>query len=152
MLEIKPVAGGALKLTDVSSAVRSEYARILAHGRDDLLAVGFNAALVTVCWLLLPASITNWLFALHGALAFPFFHEMWMLGDTPATNVVGRDAVGAVAYLRDLGALGLANIVASLLRGMPAGGDMSQTADNDGASSSSPATRRCVRWSLTSAA
>ncbi|HJY46440.1 MAG TPA: hypothetical protein VJ301_17615 [Propionibacteriaceae bacterium] len=53
------MAGGALKLTDVSSAVRSEYARIFRERRDDLLAVSFNAVLVTICWLLLPASITN---------------------------------------------------------------------------------------------
>jgi hypothetical protein len=101
------MAGSALKLTDISSAVRSEYARIFKERRDDLLAVSFNAVLVTICWLLLPAGVTNWLFALHGALAFPFFLEMWMLGDTPATNVVGRDAVRAVAYLRDPAALRL---------------------------------------------
>jgi hypothetical protein len=99
------MAGSALKLTDVSSAVRSEYARILAHGRADLLAVGFNAALVTVCWFLLPDSIRNWLFVLHGALVFPFILEMWMLGDTPATNVAGRDAVRAVSQLEDPTAL-----------------------------------------------
>jgi sulfate permease, SulP family len=39
---------------------------------------------------------------------------------------------------RELGALGLANVVASLLRGMPAGGGMSQTAVNDGAGAKSP--------------
>ena len=86
-------------------AVRSEYARILVHGRDDLLAVSFNAVLVTVCWFLLPDSIRNWLFALHGALVFPFILEMWMLGDTPATNVAGRDAVRAVSQLDDPTAL-----------------------------------------------
>lgn len=39
---------------------------------------------------------------------------------------------------RELGALGLADVVASLLRGMPAGGGMSQTAVNDGAGAKSP--------------
>ena len=39
---------------------------------------------------------------------------------------------------RELGALGLANVVASVLRGMPAGGGMSQTAVNDGAGAKSP--------------
>jgi hypothetical protein len=96
-----------VRISDVSSAVRSEYARILAHGRDDLLAVGFNAALVTVCWFLLPDSIRNWLFVLHGALVFPFILEMWMLGDTPATNVAGRDAVRAASQLDDPSALRL---------------------------------------------
>lgn len=89
----------------VSVAVRSEYARLLTHGRDDLLAVSFNAVLVTVCWYLLPDRIVNWLFALHGALAFPFFLETWMLADTPATNVAGRDAVRATARLDDPWAL-----------------------------------------------
>ena len=88
-------------LSNLSSAVRAEYARIFRERHDDLLAIGFNAVLVTICWLLLPDSIVNWLFTLHGALAFPYFLEMWMLGDTPATNVAGRDAVRAAAYLRD---------------------------------------------------
>jgi sulfate permease, SulP family len=39
---------------------------------------------------------------------------------------------------RELGAIGLANVVSSLLRGMPAGGGMSQTAVNDGAGAKSP--------------
>src|SRR5688572_17325744 len=39
---------------------------------------------------------------------------------------------------RELGALGLANVASSLLRGMPAGGGMSQTAVNDGAGARSP--------------
>jgi hypothetical protein len=94
-----------VSLSEVSSAVRSEYTRILVHGRDDLLAVSFNAVLVTVCWFLLPDTIQNWLFALHGPLVFPFILEMWMLGDTPATNVAGRDAVRAMGQLDDPSAL-----------------------------------------------
>ena len=94
-----------VSLFEVSSVVRSEYARILGQGRDDLLTVSFNAVLVTVCWLLLPDSIQNWLFALHGPLVFPFILEMWMLGDTPATNVTGRDAVRALGQLDDTSAL-----------------------------------------------
>jgi hypothetical protein len=96
-----------LSLSEVGSAVRAEYRRILTERRDDLLAIGFNAVLVTICWFLLPDSIRNWLFTLHGLLAFPFVLEAWMLGDTPATNVVGRDAVRATAQLRDPGALRL---------------------------------------------
>ena len=94
-----------VSLTEVSTALRSEYARILIRGRDDLLAVSFNAVLVTFCWLLLPDTIQNWLFALHGPLVFPFILEMWMLGDTPATNVAGRDAVRALGQLDDPAAL-----------------------------------------------
>ena len=94
-----------VSLSDVSSAVRAEYARIFTERRDDLIAVGFNALLVTICWFLLPDSIRNWVFTLHGALAFPFVLEMWMLGDTPATNVAGRDAVRVVSQLHDPSAL-----------------------------------------------
>ena len=94
-----------LSLSDLTTAVGAEYQRILTERRDDLVAISFNALLVTVCWFLLPTNILNWLFTLHGALAFPYFLEMWMLGDTPATNVVGRDAVRAVAQLHDPAAL-----------------------------------------------
>jgi hypothetical protein len=96
-----------LSLTDVSTAVSSEYRRIFTERRDDLIAVSFNALLVTICWYLLPTNILNWLFTLHGALAFPYFLEMWMLGDTPATNVAGRDAARAVAQLHDPAAMRL---------------------------------------------
>jgi hypothetical protein len=94
-----------LSLSDLSTAVGAEYQRILTERRDDLVAISFNGLLVTFCWLLLPTNILNWLFTLHGALAFPYFLEMWMLGDTPATNVAGRDAVRAAAQLHDPAAL-----------------------------------------------
>ena len=96
-----------LDLTDLSAAIKSEYGRIFTERRDDLIAVGFNAMLVTICWFLLPGSIVNWLFTLHGPLAFPYVLEMWMLGDTPATNVAGRDAVRAAQQLHDPAALRL---------------------------------------------
>jgi hypothetical protein len=96
-----------LSLSDLSTAIMAEYRRIFTERRDDLVAVSFNALLVTFCWFLLPDKIVNWLFTLHGALAFPYFLEMWMLGDTPATNVAGRDAVRAVEQLRDPAALRL---------------------------------------------
>jgi hypothetical protein len=53
----------------------------------------------------LPNGIVNWLFTLHGPLAFPYVLEMWMLGDTPATNVAGRDAVRAAQQLHNPAAL-----------------------------------------------
>ena len=96
-----------LSLADLSTAVKAEYRRIFTERRDDLITVSFNALLVTLCWFLLPDKIVNWLFTLHGALAFPYFLEMWMLGDTPATNVAGRDAVRALAQLQDPAALRL---------------------------------------------
>jgi hypothetical protein len=96
-----------LRLSDLPTAVRAEYRRIFTERRDDLLAVSFNAVLVTICWFLLPAGIQDWLFTLHGALAFPYFLEMWMLADAPATNVAGRDSVRALPQLQDPTALRL---------------------------------------------
>jgi hypothetical protein len=96
-----------LSLSDIFSAVGAEYRRIFSERRDDLIAVSFNAVLVTICWFLLPDSIRNWIFTLHGALAFPYVLEMWMLGDTPATNVAGRDSVRALSQLPDPAALRL---------------------------------------------
>lgn len=96
-----------LSLSDFSAAMGAEYRRIFSERRDDLTAVSFNAVLVTLCWFLLPDSIRNWIFTLHGALAFPYVLEMWMLGDTPATNVAGRDAVRALSQLQDPAALRL---------------------------------------------
>jgi hypothetical protein len=96
-----------LRASDVSTALTAEYRRILTERRDDLIAVGFNAVLVAICWFLLPDSVRNWLFTLHGALAFPLVMELWMLGDTPATNVAGRDAVRAASQLHDPEAMSL---------------------------------------------
>jgi hypothetical protein len=36
-----------VSLTDLSTAVKAEYRRILTERRDDLIAVSFNALLVT---------------------------------------------------------------------------------------------------------
>jgi hypothetical protein len=94
-----------LSLSDLLAAVGAEYRRIFRERRDDLVAVSFNALLVTICWFSLPDSIRNWIFTLHGALAFPYVLEMWMLGDTPATNVAGRDAVRALSQLPDPAAM-----------------------------------------------
>ena len=107
LMEHNRAVASQLDLTDLSTAIRSEYVRIFTERRDDLIAVGFNALLVTICWFLLPDKIVNWLFTLHGPLAFPYFLEMWMLGDTPATNVAGRDAVRATQQLGDPAALRL---------------------------------------------
>jgi hypothetical protein len=107
LIEHNRAVPSQLDLTDLSAAIKSEYVRIFTERRDDLIAVGFNAMLVTICWFLLPGSIVNWLFTLHGPLAFPYVLEMWMLGDTPATNVAGRDAVRAAKQLHDPAALRL---------------------------------------------
>jgi len=38
-----------LSLSDLSTAVAAEYRRIFTERRDDLVAVSFNALLVTFC-------------------------------------------------------------------------------------------------------
>jgi hypothetical protein len=88
-----------------SSAIKAEYKRMLTIRRDDLVAVAVNAGLVTICWFLLPDTALNWLFALHGALAFAYVLEMWMLADAPATNVLGRDPDRALSLLQDPAAM-----------------------------------------------
>jgi hypothetical protein len=71
---------------------------------DDLIAIAVNAALVTfVGFCCLTGSVTG--FALQGALAFAYVLEMWMLGDTLSTNVLGRDADRALSQLRDPAAM-----------------------------------------------
>jgi hypothetical protein len=60
-----------------------------------------NAALTCIGWFLLPGQARNWLFNLHGPLAFPVVLESWMLADVPATNVLGEDAPGAMNVLTD---------------------------------------------------
>jgi hypothetical protein len=94
-----------VKRQSTSSAIKAEYQRLLTIRRDDLVAVAGNAGLVTICWFLLPDTALNWLFALHGALAFAYVLEMWMLADTPATNVFGRDPDRALPLLRDPAAM-----------------------------------------------
>jgi hypothetical protein len=60
-----------------------------------------NALLMTAAWFLLPPRVHDWLFALHGQLAFPVLLATWMLADTPSTNVVGHDRRTALSVLTD---------------------------------------------------
>ena len=50
LMEHNRAVASQLDLTDLSTAIRSEYVRIFTERRDDLIAVGFNALLVTICW------------------------------------------------------------------------------------------------------
>ncbi len=67
----------------------------------DLLVVAFNAALMCVAWFLLPTSWQNWLFTLHGPLAFAMVLAGWMYSDVPATNVLAPDSRRVLAALDD---------------------------------------------------
>jgi sulfate permease, SulP family len=57
---------------------------------------------------------------------------------TAAARAFQASSDKPVSADRDLGALGLANLVSSVFRGMPAGGGMSQTAVNDQSGARSP--------------
>ncbi len=68
---------------------------------SDLLVVAFNAALMCAAWFLLPTSWQNWLFSLHGPLAFAMVLAGWMYSDVPATNVLAPDSRRVLAALDD---------------------------------------------------
>ena len=59
---------------------------------ETLITVGVNAVLMSSAWFLLPASLKDDLFTLHGTLAFALVLASWMYSDVPATNVLGPDA------------------------------------------------------------
>ena len=81
------------------SDVREELGRLLRWPNDDLLTIAVNALLVCAGWLLLPPSAKAWLFTLQGPLAFALVLSVWMLSDTPSTNMLGNDAERALAAL-----------------------------------------------------
>jgi hypothetical protein len=87
------------------SATRQEYARLFQSPWTDLGVIIGNAALMCGAWFLVPPGLQSWLFSLHGAVAFPLVLEMWMLADTPATNVLAADASAALSVLDDHAAL-----------------------------------------------
>jgi hypothetical protein len=64
-----------------------------------LSVVTFNAVLMAGAWFLLPQSWQDWLFTLHGPLAFAMVLAGWMYSDVPATNVLAPDRVRVLAAL-----------------------------------------------------
>ncbi len=82
-------------------AVVAELRRSFRPPADIPLILAANAALMCGGWFFLPDSLRDWLFSVHGALAFPIVLESWMLSDVPATNVLGGDARGALAALAE---------------------------------------------------
>ena len=82
-------------------AVAEAYRRVFRPPFEIPFALLANAALVTAAWFLVPAGAHDWLFSLHGPLAFPLIVASWMLGDTPSTNVAGLDTTKAMSVLED---------------------------------------------------
>jgi hypothetical protein len=103
--------------------VRAAYRRAFRPPFEIPLALIGNAALMTLAWFLLPPRAHDWLFPLHGPLAFPVVMASWMLGDTPSTNVAGVDSERALAVLDDPSAfrnwLAARSIVLASLVGVP---------------------------------
>lgn len=92
------VAGSGVAVLD---AVIAMYRRVFTPPYEIPAVLIINALLMTAAWFLLPPAAQNWLFAIHGPLAFPIVLAGWMLGDTPATNVVGVDPDVALAAIGD---------------------------------------------------
>lgn len=84
-----------------AAELRSEIRRLVHPPRDDLSILAGNALLVCAGWFLLPPAARDWLFDLHGRLAFAVVLQTWMLADTPATNLLGNDVAGALAAIPD---------------------------------------------------
>jgi len=61
----------------------------------------FNGLLMAGAWFLLPTKWLDWLFTLHGPLAFAMVMAGWMYSDVPATNVLAPDRERVLAALDD---------------------------------------------------
>ncbi len=88
-----PSSLGAALGWELREALRPPFA--------DLAVVAFNAALMCVAWFWLPPTWQNWLFTLHGPLAFAMVLAGWMYSDVPATNVLAPDSWRVLAALDD---------------------------------------------------
>jgi hypothetical protein len=84
----EPEAGRGLTL---GFFLRREVRRVFSRPFDELLTCLANVALVCIGWFLLPEGLKDWLFELRAQQAFPIVLCIWMLADTPATNVLGAD-------------------------------------------------------------
>ena len=97
-------SGSALP-SSLPAALRAEFGRALRPPYESLGVVIGNGVLMTACWTLLPTSVVDAVFTLHGPLAFALVLASWMYSDVPATNLLGGDATRAIAALPDPTAL-----------------------------------------------
>ena len=75
----------------LGAAVRVELRDALRPPYTVPSVVTFNALLMAGAWFLLPVEWQDWLFTLHGPLAFAMVLAGWMYADVPATNVLAPD-------------------------------------------------------------
>jgi hypothetical protein len=72
-------------------AVRVEIHRAFRPPYETPIVVLVNGALMSSAWFFLPKQWKDWLFTLHGSLAFALVLATWMYSDVPATNVLAPD-------------------------------------------------------------
>jgi len=82
-------------------AVQEEFVRAFHRPFERLIAVTFNAALMSSMWFFLPEDLKDKMFTIHGSLAFAVVLAAWMYADVPATNVLGPDARRITAAIDD---------------------------------------------------
>jgi len=85
--------------TDLRSALRAEWARVLRPPFETPITVAINAALMSSAWFFLPQKLVDDLFTLHGSVAFAFVLSSWMYSDVPATNVLAPDGLRVLAAI-----------------------------------------------------
>ena len=82
-------------------AVRAEFGRALRPPYATLSTVGANGVFMSVAWFLLPRTLKDDVFTLHGSLAFALVLAAWMYSDVPATNVLAPDRQRVMAAIDD---------------------------------------------------
>ena len=85
----------------LAGAVRCELREAVRPPYTVPLVVTFNGVLMAAAWFLLPTKWFDWLFTLHGPLAFAMVMAGWMYSDVPATNVLAPDRERVLAALDD---------------------------------------------------
>jgi hypothetical protein len=100
-LDRRPTTAGSSFRADL----RGEFRRLWTPPRDDILTVVGNGLAVCAVWLVLPEELRESMFQLPGQLALAVVLASWMLGDTPATNMLAKDRDATVPLLDDAVAL-----------------------------------------------
>jgi hypothetical protein len=85
----------------LASAIGAELREALRPPYTVPLVVVFNGLLMAGAWFLLPTKWFDWLFTLHGPLAFAMVLAGWMYSDVPATNVLAPDRERILAAFDD---------------------------------------------------
>jgi hypothetical protein len=82
-------------------AVRAEFGWALRPPYATLSTIAANGAFMSVAWFLLPRTLKDDVFTLHGSLAFALVLAAWMYSDVPATNVLAPDRQRVMAAIDD---------------------------------------------------